>query len=219
MALVAVSEFKTALRVPSAETAYDAEITQLIERVQARIEGACLRKFEKQTYTAEVHDGNDTPRLMLDNYPLRLLTSVAIEDESAITPLDADQIRYDTSASSPAILELQQRLWTRGHRNVTVTYDAGFALASIKIEAGDLWELTLDCALQLWQDMLNRRRGVASQSQMDGSITYYDPVMTLSEAFRVTRWNPVIAKYRRQRRIGTTAGPQPISIGFFGVRA
>lgn len=216
MAIVATSEMKLALRIPAADTNYDAELVQLAERIEARLEGACNRRFTSTTHTNEKYSGDGTPVLMLENYPLRTLTSAAIQDEDSIAVADTTVIRYETDASSSGILELQARTWTRGSLNVTVTYAAGFS--TVKAEAPDVWELILDASVQLWQDMLNRRRGVQSQSQMDGSISYYDAVLSLSSAFQEIRWLPIVEKYKRRRRIGTIRGFEPIVIGFSGMR-
>lgn len=199
--LVSVSEVKVALRIAAGDSTYDAELTQIIDRVEARLQGDCKRHFKKATYTNEVYDGTGTRYLQTRNYPLRALTAAAIEDEAAITVGDTDQIRYRLGAEAPGLLILGRRYWTKGTNNVTLTYDAGFEVASIKTEAPALWDLILDASCQVWQDMINRRRGVQSQSQMDGSISYFDPIFLLSERFYTLRWKPVVMAYRHVRGI------------------
>jgi hypothetical protein len=211
--IVTAAEVKTALRLT--ESTYDTEITQLIDRIEARLQDDCQRRFKKATYTGELYSGDGTPYLMLRHYPLRTLTSAAIEGESAIAVADTSVIRYQTGAEADGVLTLMARTWTKDKPdNVTVTYDAGFEVASIKTEAPGVWELILDAVLHLWQDMLNRRRGVASQSQMDGSITYFDPVLSISGDFYRLRWNPIVMRYRKRRSMVTSTAKEEWTVGW-----
>lgn len=211
--IVTVAEVKTALRI--SEATYDAEITQLIDRIEARLQDDCQRRFKKATYTGETYSGDNTPYLVLKRYPLRALTSVAIEGESAIAVADASVIRYDLGAEADSVLKLMARVWTKAKPgNITATYDAGFEVASIKIEAPGVWDLILDASVQLWQDMLNRRRGVSSQSQMDGSITYFDPLLSISKDFKALRWDPIVKRYLARRSIVTSKEKEEWVVGW-----
>jgi hypothetical protein len=211
--IVTAAEVKTALRIT--ETTFDSEIGQLIDRIEARLQDDCQRRFKKATFTSELYSGDGTPYLVLRHYPLRALTSAAIENEGAITVADASVIRYDIGAEADGLLELQARAWTLAKRNnVMVTYDAGFEVASIKTEAPGIWDLILDATVHLWQDMVNRRRGVQSQSSMDGSITYFDPVLSISKDFKSIRWDPIVNRYRRRRSLVTSTAKEEWTVGW-----
>jgi hypothetical protein len=197
---VTVAEVKTALRIT--DTSQDTELSQIIDRVEARLQGAMNRQLALASYT-ESYCGTGTRELLLHSYPLRDLTAVTIEDGEVIDVDDTDQIRYAEGVHAPGVLILQASVWPRGDFNVSVEYDAGYDPAAITTEAGDIWEGILDISAHLWQDMLNRRRGVQSQSSMDGSITYFDPLLSMSEAFRRIRWDPLVKKYKQIRSIAT----------------
>ena len=82
--------------------------------------------------------------MKLRQYPLITLTSVALEDESAIDETSDDVIRFETDprAFEPGLLVLVSRVWTKPTSkilNVTVTYDAGYVSSSIETDIPDVW--------------------------------------------------------------------------------
>jgi hypothetical protein len=193
--IITLSELRTKIRVG---TGNDAELTQIIAEVEAAFQGAIRQNLISTAYI-EVRTGNGAQVLNLYRYPVVSLATVAIENESNVT-LTSDHIRYGTGVDSDGSLELVSRVWSVGApRNITVSYTAGYAnQAAVKAAMPDAWAALLDAAAQSWFDMKSREKGIASQSYMDGSISYFG-IESLSERFREGRWDPVVKKYLRRR--------------------
>lgn len=100
----------------------DARVTAVGEYVQAVIEGACRTSFVPRAVT-EVLDGDGSTSLRLSTPYVRAVTSVTIEGVlSTDTTSVVHGILERTTAGSYSPLS-----WTRGRRNVTVVYTAGYS--------------------------------------------------------------------------------------------
>jgi len=196
--IVVLADLKTALRIT--DSTYDTELTQILNRVEKRFQGEIGQtKLVQTTYTGEKYSGDGTTILVLRKRPLQSLTSIAIEDESAITHTDVDVLRYVTGIHPDSgTLELVNgRVWTRRDPfNITVTYSAGYVSTTISSDIPDVWELLLDTASQLYTDMDVRRKGVSAQTHMSGAVTYFTEGLKSSSWYE-ERWEPVVRRHKR----------------------
>jgi hypothetical protein len=200
--IVQTSDLKTALRITV--STYDAELAQLIARVEGRFQGEIGQNLATATYTSQRYTGDGQSFLQLRQYPLQTLASIAIEDESAITVSDEDVIRYTTGTGSDGVLYLMTRLWTKGKiNNITATYDAGYEASTIATDIADVWALLLDAASDLWYDADQKRQGIKAQSHMSGAVTYFTEGSRNSDWYNYS-WLPVVQKYMRRHAAAVT---------------
>ncbi len=92
--------------VPYAEVVAFTEQEDIIETihdgVEAAVENYCHRTFSSTTYLHELHNGNGTPDMFLNHYPIISITQVAIGEMAAIkvknTATDATRATVTVSA-------------------------------------------------------------------------------------------------------------------------
>jgi hypothetical protein len=191
MSIVTLADFKTAIGTTANP---DAELQQMLDRVDGMIFGEVGQVLTTTTYTDEEYSGNDTPRIALAKYPITTLTSVTIENEAAVT-VNSATIRV---VSGVLIEFVNGRIFPRVKpNNVKVTYTAGYS--SIKTGLPEVWTLAIETATMLYSDAKAVKTGVSSQSFMDGSISFFTKESFRSEFVR-NRWDRVLGKYRRKGR-------------------
>lgn len=67
--LVSIADLKTALRIPSAETALDTDLGAVIELISGDCQDDTYRNFKKQAYTDETHPGGAS-QIILKQFPV-----------------------------------------------------------------------------------------------------------------------------------------------------
>ena len=115
------------------DTSKDTDIEDLIERASDFLKSQTNRNFAKANYT-EKKEGNNTDRIMLENYPVTAITSCTYNDV-ALT-LDTD---YELEAAAGILYK--EDLWYKtgvyagladriafAKKNITVVYTAGYVL-------------------------------------------------------------------------------------------
>lgn len=106
-------------------TEADVLLATLISAASERIKRYLRRDLVPATYTDQELDGPGTLALRLPQYPVTAISAVTLEG-SALAGTD-----YSLEASSGLLYYTpgggDPAPWPRGRRNVTVTYDAGFA--------------------------------------------------------------------------------------------
>lgn len=83
-ALCTLQEAKNHLNIALTTTTYDAKILALIDQTTGAIEDFCKRRFAMRTYAHERHNGNGTPYIFLDNYPVIDLTRFSDDVDGVI---------------------------------------------------------------------------------------------------------------------------------------
>lgn len=79
MPLTTLSAVKTQGGIPSSDTSRDAQLRLLIDGISSVIKTRLNRDLESQEYT-EFYSGNDSPFLLLRQYPVIVVTSVCVDD-------------------------------------------------------------------------------------------------------------------------------------------
>jgi uncharacterized phiE125 gp8 family phage protein len=126
-ALTTLAEQKEYLKLNNTETTDDGLVEFLINAASSAIENKCKRKFKEQTYTDEEYDGNGFVRLYLQQYPVKSVTSVFIDD----TEISADQ--YKIKKNNGALIR-KGSFWPTGDINILVTYTAGYTEIPFDLE-------------------------------------------------------------------------------------
>lgn len=132
--LTDLDSVKAYLKIDPSQTTNDDLLTGLINACSTAIEDYCRRAFNTTTYTDEQYDGNNTPFLNLENFPVQSVSSVSLDG----VVLDPSQYRlknktgvlsrigpYPNTFTGLSISRFNT-LWNRGFANIEVTYTAGF---------------------------------------------------------------------------------------------
>lgn len=108
----------------------DALLMRLIGAASAFIETYLGRSIACRDYR-EIINGNGKPILLLANYPVRAVTQVLVDGRSlpATTALGLPGYRFDDLS-----LFLAGEIFRRGHQNVEICYQAGYAQTPPDIE-------------------------------------------------------------------------------------
>lgn len=115
------------LYIGATDTSTDSVITALITNASAFIERFCNRTFAVTAYT-ETRNGNNRPRMMLNNAPITAVTGLAIDSVTipASTGVGVPGYTFDEHS-----IYLRPggayNTFCRGVQNVVVSYSAGFA--------------------------------------------------------------------------------------------
>lgn len=105
-----------------------AQVQTWITEVTDKISEETGKKYASTTATSEKHDGDGTPFVLLDHYPVLTITSLVV-DGITLTA-STDYWIYDYGAGqlelkTPAIPRAEES--TSGHENIVVTYTYGFS--------------------------------------------------------------------------------------------
>lgn len=117
-ALTTLEAVKSYLKIES-QTVDDKRLEDLINACSSSIENYCERKFKEQTFTDEEYDGSGTRYLLLQQFPVKLVSSVVVDG----APLSTDQ--YKVRKNNGTLIN-SSSVWKKGDINVTVTYVAGY---------------------------------------------------------------------------------------------
>jgi hypothetical protein len=132
-ALVDLDSFKTYVKVPLATTTEDDSLRDVINEASALIESYCNRKFREES-VSEVRDGGRTPEILLYQWPVTSISSVAI-DSQRLFPVSSqlDSSAYTIGKNEKGegyTVELYDQVFPRGRKNVQVSYTYGYAAFS-----------------------------------------------------------------------------------------
>lgn len=178
MKLATLSQLKSHLGIPQADTSKDTVLNFLLEGVSGSIETMTSRKLELQSHELKLSgDGFDS--LVLPHYPIHVENDIP-----AITTLTLDgvAIALDTLdiEADGAILYRNAGVWNEGRRNIEITYSAGYKLAHDD-DSGHSDAPTVPAELQLATVRIAARvyerktaEGVSSVSPASYTVNYKD---------------------------------------------
>jgi len=132
-ALISVADVKYVWGREQADTTDDDRIQTLINLISGRIAEWCDRIFITGTYTAELYDGTGTEALVLRQRPVSTVTAIIVDGVAATV---AEIAAFNTAGAAykidyPAGIIYKILDWSKGKRNISVTYAAGYASADI----------------------------------------------------------------------------------------
>lgn len=165
--LITLAALRAYLSIPPDQTEDDALLQTLITAASARIEAAIGRSILSAERT-DVLDGNGKTRLMFPAWPVTAVAEVSVNGHSipAAASFGAGGYRFD-----PTMLVACGHCFVRGHRNVRLTYTAGFASTPPDIAQA--------CMQMVGAAFAEKDRlGVGSKSLAGETITYIDVAMS-----------------------------------------
>ncbi len=124
MDLSTTARVKSYLGIPSSKTESDALIAQLVTRASGQVTKFCTRSFGRQVTTGARFDGTGNDRQMLPNTPIISVESLSVDGVAIAASADAIAAGYQFDDT---MLYLFGYVFTRGRRNVLVSYTAGFS--------------------------------------------------------------------------------------------
>jgi len=160
----------------------DLLLEDLINSVTDFIERYCGRRFLKTTYTDLLMNGDGTEYLFLDNYPIIVVTSiyrhyVFVADEL----YDSDY--YVVYANEGYVY--RGALWTKGQKNIKITYNAGYDFAGDGIPA-DLQFIANSLVKIGFEGKGNE--GVTSERMGNYSVTYSNDSIPAEIKVKLNQW-------------------------------
>jgi len=161
---------------------YDELIEELINSGTQYIENYCKRRFKKTTYTDELYDGEGGRFLFLKNYPIIGVTSIYWHYKN-ITDTLIDSGDYDIESEEGLVH--YDGLWTKGYKNIKITFEAGYDF----INDGRPPELEEICKM-LVATKFGKRGSAAIKSEKIGSysLTYMDAEIPPEIKNRLNFW-------------------------------
>ncbi len=178
MKLATLSQLKSHLGIPQADTSKDTVLDFLLEGVSGSIETMTSRRFELQSHSLKLSgDGFDS--LVLPHYPIHVENDVVMITELTLDGVAIALTTLDIEADG-AILYRKAGVWNLGRRNIEITYSAGYKLAHTE-EVGNTDAATVPAELQLATVRIAARvyerktaEGVSSVSPASFTVNYKD---------------------------------------------
>lgn len=167
MELTSVPNVKRYLRLDTDDAKDDGLLQLLVDGANDAITSAISRNLLRSQYT-EVRNGTGTNTLMLANFPVAAVGSLAITEPRAFdtapqptTPL----VQNVDFAVTPYSVKLYRSVFPRGVANVTVEYTAGYATIP-----SDVVHAATKYAALRYREL--ERLGQKSKTQMNETIAF-----------------------------------------------
>jgi len=182
------SPFLNDLRYNDQDIEDKAKIDALIIASEEFFTSWCNRTSIPANNFSEIHDGDNTHQLMINEPPINSLTSISIV-QSLTTILDASEFQFKALSGiiqfnlTGAVDHTQFTCFPRGFQNIIVNYNGGFTvipepiklivaemvieffdrdLAAQQIESEQLGQYIADKGIDHFQTVLFRRSKIAS---------------------------------------------------------
>ena len=160
----------------------DALLSRIITSVSNFIQSWLNRQLVSAPYT-ETYDGNGGQRLMLSNYPVTAVASVAIGNITVPASLSPTQPGF--TFDQYGIILRGGYVFASDMANVFVTYTGGYVTLPVEIEQAAIELVSLRYAERL-------RPGVTSRSLGGESVSYTDKGMTDSVSSLLLQYKKVV---------------------------
>ncbi len=168
-ALIQLEDVREALQFETAEAVSENNLlVSLINRTSSRMETYCGRNFKVREYT-EYQDGDGTPTVFTDHYPITSVSSLWDDTEREFTDSSndllssADYMIYSDEGSIR--LYNDETTFNKGYQNIKITYSGGYETLP-----GDLEEACLDWVLTLYRKIKDRTHGYMTKSASGASV-------------------------------------------------
>lgn len=134
-AIVTLADVKTFMRIPSTDTSYDAELTNLTFVATDMIERFINRPVVPKAMPIERHDGWVGDTIMLWYSPVSSITYVhevfagtinVLSESTPSNPIDGYQLEARTGRLVRVFTGGFPRQWYPGSRNIEISYSVGF---------------------------------------------------------------------------------------------
>ncbi len=193
MALTTHQRVKEFLGIKPDDANKDVVLAELVERISAVIASRCNRTFEYQASITEYYDGDavfgwggQPQQLALKNYPVDSSVAITLyDDTNRIYGSNTLVPSTDYSVDYPnGVLKLDgNRAFSRGVRNVKVTYAAGYKVipqdlerAAILLVAADFLESQGELRVSIDLEVSNRIKALRDEGNAVVNL-YVRPVL------------------------------------------
>ena len=117
----------------------------LINRISARMETYCSRKFKVREYT-EYQDGDGSPNVFTNQYPITTVSELWDDTEVLFTSIN-DQISSSDfliySEEGNIRLYNDETIFSKGHQNIKIIYSGGYSTIPKDLELACIdWVMT-----------------------------------------------------------------------------
>lgn len=163
-ALTSLSAVREALQLEPEVIKDDDLLTNLVNRISARIENYCRRQFRVRAYT-EYHDGDGSAEVFLNQYPIQSVSGLWDDPNRDFeTVIDADNFLIYSSEGSLRLCD-EESAFNLGRQNIKVTYSGGFITVP-----EDLEEACIDWVLTLYRRHKDKYHGYMTRSAAGASM-------------------------------------------------
>jgi hypothetical protein len=177
MDLITLSDAKIFLAIADSNTDHDALLKLLIGQYSAVIQGYCRRIFIEDSYE-ETYDGNGKQILLLNNYPIKSVESLTIDDISYDSD---DYLIY----ADEGYIKLIDEVFTKDDQNVEIEYTAGY----FDVPEGIKFSC-VEMVAAKFKEIDSNRIGVSSQ-------TFGDQTTTFRELEFTDKIKEILNRYRK----------------------
>ena len=186
MAITTTSACKAFRNIPSGTAEHDEELARLIPAVQEFLEAECGRSLSGQTSFTEYYHGDEwRDRLLVACAPLASITNLWDDPTRGyLTPISASSYAIE-DADAGMIRLLDGLTFSKGLRNIKITYQGGFATIPADLEQAAI-ELVWACREKGVHNLI----GVRSRSVADGNVQF------VNLDWGSPNLAPIISKYR-----------------------
>lgn len=164
MSLVSLADMKTYLGLTT--TTNDTLLNLLIINCSDFINHYVNRRLEAADYK-QLYSGNGNVELMLDNYPINtvdvLSQELDNENEEYDNPITASKIYRDSSG----MITLFDDIFSKGHVNIYVEYNAGYTVIPKGIEM-----IAMDLIAKKFKDAESGHFGIAQKNVMGENVSF-----------------------------------------------
>jgi uncharacterized phiE125 gp8 family phage protein len=166
-ALVSLADAKAFLKITS--SAEDSVIENFINRASSFANSYTQRLLLLRS-NSEGYSGDNTDTLILKNYPITSIVDIRIDDGSGDVPPSVSSDDYTMDTKGGIVKFLNGVFAPKGFLNISVTYTAGYALASVPATIQEAVLLYIASAYR--SQYLGQRFGVTSEHVGDRTLTY-----------------------------------------------
>jgi hypothetical protein len=183
VSITTVANCKAFRGIESESTEHDEELDRLIVAAQSFLEKECQRTFEQATVTEYFSGIDGQDRLILAIPPIASITNMW-DDRSRVYATPISSSLYVIDDAEAGIVRLDGITFSRGLRNIKITYVGGFAEIP-----GDLEEAAIEMVWAAHMKGEHNLVGVRSRSIADGSTQFLNLAWPLD-------LEPILSKYR-----------------------
>ena len=134
-ALISLESVRESLQFEANEIKDDSFLINLINRVSARMENYCGRNFKARYYT-EYQDGEGSPEILLDQYPITYITGIWNDSERLFpSTTEISSSDYITYADEGRVrLFNDETVFGNSPQCVKICYSGGYDTIPLELE-------------------------------------------------------------------------------------
>lgn len=125
--MTTLADVKAWLNIPTIVTQDDALLSSYITRASDFLQQWLSRDIVTTLYTADTYNGNGNGSISVKNWPIQSIASIVIYGADMVTTTTYTKAGTDFLFDDQAIYLTNGNKFTKGVKNVYITYTAGYA--------------------------------------------------------------------------------------------